>query len=252
MKPDEWVTGQITLSVNGTPLEMQMTVPTKPVKPQKMLPVFQQMANSFVGLGVDAVTSSGKTVSCKAGCGACCRQTVPLAEIEAYQIAELVENLPEPRRIEIKKRFEKACEHFQKKGWFERFQNCAGLTENARKKIIADYFFEGIACPFLDDEACSIHQQRPLACREYLVTSEAEYCGSFSAEKIKTVGLPVKPSESLRKVGQLQELIPINFIPLVVALEWVNKHPEEFAEKTGEQWMADFFSSLTEGEISEE
>jgi Fe-S-cluster containining protein len=31
-------------------------------------------------------------------------------------------------------------------------------------------------CPFLEDESCSIHPDRPLVCREYLVTSPAELC----------------------------------------------------------------------------
>ena len=252
MEKNDWVTGQITLSVNGAPLEMQMTVPANPVKPHRMLPVFQQMANSFTDLAVKAVKISGKTVSCKAGCGACCRQTVPLAEIEAYQIAELVENLPERRRREIKRRFEEACRHFQKTGWFERFDNCADVSEKEREKIIADYFFEGVACPFLEDESCSIHQDRPLACREYLVTSPAENCATFSSETIKTIGLPVKPSESLRKVGQTRRMNPVNFVPLILALEWTEKHPEKFALKTGEQWMAEFFRDLTNGEISAE
>jgi Fe-S-cluster containining protein len=252
MKTEDWVTGQITLSVHGAPLEMQMTVPAKPVKPQRMLPIFGQIANSFTDLGVKAIEDANQKISCKKGCGACCRQPVPLAEIEAYQIAELVENLPEPRRSEIKNRFEKACQHFQNVGWFERLDNCADLTSTERKKIISDYFFEGVACPFLENESCSIHQDRPLACREYLVTSAAEHCATFSAETIKTIGLPIKPSESLRKVGQTRELHPINFIPLILALEWAEKYPEKFAEKTGEQWMADFFRNLTDGEIPKE
>ena len=77
----EWITGNIVLNIHGQPMEMQMTVPAKPVKPHRMLPVFQQMANAFVGISSDAVEMDGNAISCKAGCGACCRQPVPLAEI---------------------------------------------------------------------------------------------------------------------------------------------------------------------------
>ena len=169
MKTEDWVTGQITLSVHGAPLEMQMTVPAKSVKPHRMLPIFQQIANSFTDLGVKAVESENKKISCKKGCGACCRQPVPLAEIEAYQIAELVENLPEPRRGKVKMRFDEAAKHFHKIGWFEKLENCKEKEEI--EKTVLEYFFEGVACPFLEEESCSIHQDRPVACREYLVTS---------------------------------------------------------------------------------
>ena len=62
-----------------------MTVPAKPVKPMRMLPIFQAMASSFVDTSIEEIEAQGKKISCKAGCGACCRQAVPLAEIEAYQ-----------------------------------------------------------------------------------------------------------------------------------------------------------------------
>src|SRR5690349_6337406 len=105
MKSTEWVTGEVVLKVAGEPLKMQMTVPATPVKPHRMLPVFQKMTDSFVEMGALAAGTQGKTISCRAGCGACCRQPVPLMEMQIYHIAEVVEAMPEPRRTEIKKRF---------------------------------------------------------------------------------------------------------------------------------------------------
>jgi hypothetical protein len=32
---------------------------------------------------------------------------------------------------------------------------------------------------------------------------------------------------------------------LIQALRYVDEHPEQFAEKNGEAWMADFFGALT-------
>lgn len=253
MKNDsDWITGQIKISINGIPLEMQMTVPAKPVKPQRMLPIFQKMANSFVEIGVENIKSSGEKISCKAGCGACCRQAVPLAEIEAYQIAALVENLPEPRRSEIKERFEKAAAHFAEIGWFERLTECAGKSHEEQEKVILEYFHEGIPCPFLIDESCSIHPVRPTICREYLVTSPAENCSNPSAEGVKLIELPIKPSKPLRKIGQTKQISGVDFIPLVMALKWTESNAEDFPEKTGERWMADFFEKLTNSQIPEE
>ena len=52
MKKGKWATGQIKLSVKGKPLEVQVTVPANPVKPQRMLPIFQKITNLFVDIGV--------------------------------------------------------------------------------------------------------------------------------------------------------------------------------------------------------
>jgi hypothetical protein len=53
------------------------------------------------------------------------------------------------------------------------------------------YFEPAIACPFLEDESCSIHPDRPLACREYLVSSPASACAHPSPESIERVDLPL-------------------------------------------------------------
>ncbi len=245
MENNDWVTGSIRILLDGEPLELQMTVPAKPVKPQRMLPIFQFMANSFAEMSENAVVNAGGKISCQKGCAACCRQAIPLAEIETYQIAAIVEEMPEPRRSEIKQRFEKAWHHFAEIGWLEKLDNSINLSPAERLKVILDYFHEQIPCPFLEDESCSIYAARPLACREYLVTSPAENCSRLSAENIKMVELPIKPSETVRKITNSAKLNQaVNFVPLVLALEWAKRNTDEFPEKTGEQWMADFFTNL--------
>lgn len=256
MNTEKWVTGNVRLNVQGYPFEMQMTVPATPVKPHRMLPVIQQMTNSFVDVSVAAVEAEGKKISCKAGCGACCRQAVPISEVEVYQIAELVEAMPEPRRSVIKKRFADGVEHFKKVGWFDKinqqFHVGKGLpTDEAAKKaigVVMEYFYEGIPCPFLEDESCSIHPNRPVACREYLVTSPAENCKSPTAETISVLDLLIKPSRTVREFGKTGRLAPAGLLTLIRALELAEAVPENFQERTGERWMADFFGKLTESE----
>lgn len=248
----DWVTGNIKLNVRGVPVEMEMTVPAEPVKPQRMLPIFQQMANTIVGFSVDAVVEEGKEISCKAGCGACCRQPVPLSETEIYHIAELVENMPEPRRSVIRQRFSEAVEHFRQIGWFERVRELAAKSQAStpgyiRKDILQvalDYFAENVACPFLENEACSIHPDRPLACREYLVTSPAENCAKPTADSIDLVPLMMKPSTTMSHIMRSGNYDGIGMIPLIRALELAEKFPDNYPEKTGPQWTAEFFNDL--------
>lgn len=249
MKKGKWTTGQIQFSVRGKPLEVQVTVPTKPVKPQRMLPVFRKMTNLFVEIGVEEAKKEGKEVSCKKGCGACCRQPVPLPEFEAYGIAEIVGKMPEPRRSEVKERFDKAVAHFTEIGWVERFENCADYSEEERQEVFLDYFREGIPCPFLVDNSCSIHQERPMVCREYLVTNPPENCSKPTAESIDMVEIPIAPSKKIFKLGQKKTLRGLNIIPLFMALERAAENPQNFPEKTGGEWMTEFLQSVTNGKI---
>ena len=255
MESNEWVTGEVVLSIGGEPLKMQMTVPANPIKPHRMLPVFQKMTNSFVEMGALAAGARGETISCRAGCGACCRQPVPLSEIEIYHLADVVEAMPEPRRSDVKQRFQAAVDHFESRGWFDRMKAIGDLTltETPEKvvaemqKVVAKYFVDGVACPFLENESCSIHEDRPIACREYLVTSPAANCSKPTDETVRKVELIFKPSDTLRYVGATGTFT--GFIPLIRALEFADKYPEKFEEKTGERWAADFFGKLVHQKI---
>ncbi|HSU26066.1 MAG TPA: YkgJ family cysteine cluster protein [Pyrinomonadaceae bacterium] len=255
MAEEKWVTGEVHLNLKGNPIEMQMTVPATPVKPQRMLPILQKMTSALV-----EASAEGRNISCKAGCGACCRQPVPISEMEVYQIAELVESMPEPRRSVIKQRFADGVTHFHEIGWFDRMNRKydGGRPKESiddvrdAQKTVVEYFHEGVPCPFLEEESCSIHPDRPLACREYLVTSPAENCKSPSAQNIRMVPLWAKPSKAAKSVGPTGRLQSAGLLVLIRALELAEAVPESFEEKTGERWMADFFSQLTKEEIPEE
>lgn len=253
----EWVTGRVVVRVGDAPLEVELTVPRDPVKPQRMLPVFQQMANKLVDLSVEAVERAGGSVSCKAGCGSCCRQPVPITEIEVYHIAELVEQMPEPRRNEIKRRFKAADDRFTEMNWYEKMREIGLSAESKGKEFVTRayqaeakrYFEQGIPCPFLENESCSIHESRPLACREYLVTSSPEHCAALNGKEISMIPLLANPSNALRPMARTGKMNQIGLLPLVRALELANMFPEEFSEKTGERWAAEFFQGLTGSQI---
>jgi Fe-S-cluster containining protein len=241
---EEFVTGNIKFSLYGEPVEMQMNVPAKPVKPTRMLPIFQSMTNEFLDIGINASLAKGETISCTKGCGACCRQPVPISEIEVYQLAELVENMPEPKRSEVKKKFAAASEQLHKINWFDRMDNFVKVSSKERQALALEYINEQIACPFLEDESCSIHQDRPLACREYLVTSPAENCTKPTAETVKPIKNLLKLSDVLRKMSLTENMKTQNFVLLTRSLEWAKTHPNKLVEKTGEQWMSEFFQHI--------
>jgi Fe-S-cluster containining protein len=165
--------------------------------------------------------------------------------MEAYHIRDLVEALPEPRRAEVKKKFADGFEHFFENGWFERMNEYGKMSYEKRVETVMEYFYEGIACPFLEEESCSIHLSRPLICREYLVTSPPENCGSPSATTVKMLKLPVKVSESVRQFNRTE-----HFVPMIAALAFAAKFPEDDTEKPGTEWMGEFFTHLAGQESS--
>lgn len=249
---DELVSGNVKLNLGGLEVTFGLNVPAKEVKPQRMLPVLQGIANSIIGMAANAAEAEGLAISCKAHCGACCRQPVPVSEAEAYRLAELIEKMPEPRRSTIRERFEQAVGHFTGIGWYERFGNvAASVTDRGAeagaevKALVREYFVQGVACPFLEDESCSIHPDRPISCREYLVMSPPEYCADPDRKGLAPVGLPLKTSTAANMTVRTENLKHSPYVILTEALEFVREHPERFPEKTGPEWMKDFFDNVS-------
>lgn len=85
------------------------------------------------------------------------------------------------------------------------------------------YFAAGIACPFLEDECCSIYDDRPMTCREYGVTTPPERCADLDGGA-RAVDRPVRMSEVLGRVAALELDLPTGTLPLTLALEWHEVH----------------------------
>lgn len=239
------VTANVEFSAGGCRLQAELAVPTGPTRLIDLLPVFQAVDDALTELVVREVEEKGESISCKKGCGACCRQVVPLSEVEARRIRDLVSELPEPRRSEVRARFAEAHRRLENAGLLEPLRECTQWTEEEGQRRGSDYFLQGIPCPFLEEESCSIHPDRPLSCREYLVTSPAEHCARPSAEAVKRARFPLKVWTA---VARFDEMRPgascVPWVPLILGPEWADTHPDEPPPRPGTELVSEFFSRL--------
>jgi Fe-S-cluster containining protein len=215
-----------------------------PARPRAFLPLVQQLASAVAGLAEAAVRDQGEEVSCRAGCGACCRQVVPVTETEARYVRDLIESLPEPRRQAIRDRFAAGLRRLTDAGLLDSFRHPADIPDQVSLGMA--YFQLGIACPFLEDENCSIHPDRPVACREYLVTSPAENCRTPSRETVRQVPLPTRPMPAFSSLDGRTPTGGVRWVPMLLAQEWANEHPEPDATGTAPELFARFMAALNE------
>jgi hypothetical protein len=110
------------------------------------------------------------------------------------------------------------------------------------------YFQLGLACPFLEDESCSIHANRPVACREYLVTSPAEACAQPAGGAVRDVPLPANVGRAARAMDQQASGSTAGWVPLIFALEWAEAHPDEPAPRPGPVLLQELFARLLEAD----
>lgn len=216
---------RFNLRVGDRTLEASVALPAGPCRPLDLLPVLFAFADAYLSAVTVQVEEQGRHISCRAGCAACCCQLVPISETEAWHLAQLVAGLPSPRQAAVRVRFRKAIEELAAAGLLERLRDTAALADlEARRRIGMEYFRLGIPCPFLEEHNCSIYPERPLRCREYLVTSPADNCADPRPDTIQMVPLPVKFSEILFCFGDGRGLDSTRWLALPLALEWAEQH----------------------------
>jgi Fe-S-cluster containining protein len=224
-----------------------VSVPAGPATVDDFLPLLQILDDKIVASAEDDVQRQGKCISCQKGCGACFRQLVPLSPADARHIGRLVANMPEPRKTEMVGRFAAARQKLEEAGFWEKLNDRQNWPPSDVSQIGVEYFRLGIACPFLEDESCSIHLDRPLTCREYLVTSPAENCASPTRESIECVPMPAKVwlsaarCESMPGSGEPY----LNWIPLIQALDWAAENPTEPEGKPGPELLRQLIEGLS-------
>jgi Fe-S-cluster containining protein len=223
----------------------EVRVTTGPTTPADLLPVIRSLAEALVGSAVEAARAQGHAISCEKGCGVCCRQLVPIPPTEARRIRDLVHDLPEPRRSEIRGRFTDARRRLQQAGLLEDLLDLGRVSKERRTEFGLTYFRQGIPCPFLEEESCSIYAERPLVCREYLVTSSAEHCARPTAETVRCVPVPALASKALARLDSNQPAGPARLVPLVLAPDWADAHSEDLPARPGPELLRDFFGCVS-------
>jgi Fe-S-cluster containining protein len=235
--------------VGATQTSLELAVPAHPVEPQAVLPALRRLVEEAVALSVRELQGAGKTVSCKAGCAACCRQLVSISDIEAHAIAEMVERMPDARRAHVQERF---AETERRLAAIKPPDDIIeALNGPGRKAFAIEYFRYGVPCPFLEDESCSIYDDRPLVCREYLVHTPSERCSRLGEGGIGVV--PVShASKAMFRMSTIHDRPRETRVPLSLLPYWLARRPGKFGRTGAEEWIMRFVLSMEQADEEEE
>ncbi len=252
--PQATITVEFTVGIGDGHFNASATVPAGQTNLTQILPVLQSLDSSFIDGVAAQYADAGLHVSCKAGCGACCRQMVPLSIFEAEALAGWIRTLPEPHQQELARRFDQSLRKLASAGLIDRMvtEDWLAETESARK-LALDYLYQRVPCPFLEDESCSIHPIRPLICREYLVTSPPEHCADPAKLGVEPVRMPLNFSRVLVRMGAEVEHDRRGWIPLLFLFAWMESgaRPGEAVAGEGPQVLYEFVKRLSLAETPE-
>ena len=241
---------ELVLRIDGDPLPVSAPQPPARGRLDELLPAMQAIDNAAIGHAIRKAEAAGKQVTCAKGCSACCRaQPVPVTPPEAHALLLLVEAMPAARRREVEARFADRVARLREAGLADGFlHRDPALDADGARTLARDYFALGLVCPFLQDDACSIHPQRPFVCRQYLVTSDPALCADPFANPVEVVPMPVQAATAMLSAASQAMATPQHTVPLTLALEHARAHREALRQRVdAEPAFRHWLQALTSG-----
>lgn len=132
-------------------------------------------------------SDAGETVACRAGCTVCCHQAVPVGPAELRAIRTAIAAMPDDDQAALRARIDQATATAVAAGFTS--TSLSDAKTGTREDVSRRYFELRVMCPLLVDGACSVRDARPLACREYLVSSDPAKCASLDDPTVVRIRL---------------------------------------------------------------
>jgi len=239
----------LRLTIGDLQIAHRLEVPSDKVPAATVVPALQGLVNAVVEAAEQQSATAGHLISCRKGCGACCRQLVPISTSEAERLIGLIDAMPGPRRAALTERFAAAGNILDRAELGQPLLDPSRRAGKSDRELSTAYFALKVPCPFLEEESCSIHADRPLVCREYLVTSPAELCAGPAQEGVTPVPVP-KVSAAARGLEESRPGIDVSnrWLPLSLLLAWSAARPRpaqrRIVKQTGPEWVQRFVGRL--------
>ncbi len=224
--------------------DLILPMPTTTCSVTALLPSARTIVHAVADAAAQAALKKGKKVTCGPGCGACCRQLVPISVVEASALVTAIDAGPAEYRKRIRRRFSQTVHRMETLGMLDpsaprprlALQGYGHDSSSLWLDVSKRYFAAAIACPILENESCSLHVARPLVCRAYNVTSSPKRCRHLN-RGAEALPRPLDVESALSRTAHALDGSPPHLIPLPLAMEWSESCPDAFAEQHDAETM---------------
>ena len=132
------------------------------------------------------VKARGETISCQSGCSYCCQTVYVGASLQECEAIAYYLAHHEPLLLEFMNTYPKWREKVRQGG--DRFHDCEQFfndmlrmgnspeKDRAFQQVLKRHNKQGIACPFLKGDLCTIYEVRPSNCAGFFVTHARDLC----------------------------------------------------------------------------
>ncbi|MCD6393119.1 MAG: YkgJ family cysteine cluster protein [Planctomycetes bacterium] len=211
------------LDIFGHPLRIGISFADRPAKLAELVPMARQITDLISRLITNKLNSSGRKIACQKGCAACCYYLSAVSTAEAFCISNAIFALPsQERRMLIR-----ACCTAGRSTIASVASNriaAQDMSQADTLQNLSDWYSSlHLRCPFLVNDCCQIYDDRPLACREYLILEGSGACGGDCTDRDRRVDIPVSIAQILAETCcKLQGRDDTVVLPLAIAYAYDN------------------------------
>jgi Fe-S-cluster containining protein len=205
------------LELFGVRLDLCVVCKSEKIVLEDLVHPARQLCDIIIRETLEHQRLCGQPVRCSAGCMACCKYAITVSQAEALAINSMISNLPRQARQALLRNMTLAGRKIL--GTCRSTTGVPSDSSNSLAELSRWYARINLTCPYIENKLCSHYADRPLVCREFMVTSPPAQCvPSIKNERI-IVDLPIRMSEVLMEVGaRLTGTTPqAMFLPLVPA-----------------------------------
>jgi Fe-S-cluster containining protein len=194
----------------------------------------------------EMLARKGEKVPCRKGCCSCCSSLIPMSLPEVFRLSEEFAEMPEDKNQRLLRDCIDSAQKILKKAGED--NSLHDFANNDKSKIteLNEWYSElGIECPFLSKRGlCKIYEQRPLACREHIVTGTSKLCQKDTECKPKVVPIEVSVLETLGQLTSEIEGKEIEAIMLPFSLAWAQDNRKRAEKKWPAEKMVRRFAEI--------
>jgi len=196
----------------------------------EIVPLARKLADRIVRQTTESLSEQGTPVTCVKGCSACCRYLVPLSVPDVFRITEeLLDVSAECGSAILQSSIEAAKAIIGSRPEFGGSGECPS-DEEGTSDFMEDVneWYSGLEldCPLLRDRLCTIYDNRPLACREHIVTGSTDLCRSGEDYESQVVPLPVSILDCLAELVAELEGGEVESVMTPLLLPWAHNNSE--------------------------
>jgi len=243
----------LVIDIFDKPVVVRVRIGSRSAGLGDVVPLARAVAEEITKKTLEALGSGQSRIACRPGCCACCHYLVPLSVPEALRLNHEIQCLPDFRRRLIQRECILEARRILEQGRagaVSCHQECGATPTAEDLKALSQWYKNlSLTCPFLEDGLCTIYAERPISCREHVVTGSAGVC-SGQAGVAEVVRMPVYVTEVLGRLAAELEQTSVEAVMLPLVLVWYEHNAERDRQTWPTNTIVDMFAEIVRGSVA--